>query len=411
MAEPTNTPMPTAPPTPRSASPAPPLPTSAPQSLASSPTTTRTPQWPHSHSQAHSRAGSLTVPTLASGPKPIVLHIGDPVKYNPETYAEFSALFEVVRPSAEERARPAFIAALRARKWGDFAAIFRPFWGSGGEMGNWDAELIELLPDSVRVFASAGAGFDWADVKLLGEKGIIYCNSGLAAAEAVADFAVALIIGTFRALPYCIASATSPGTFAAAHERATALSHNPRGRVLGLVGFGNIGQQIAHRMLAAFGMEITYYDVERKSAAVEAGLRARYCWTLESVLRGADCVVLCAPAGAGQLIDADALRRFKPGARLVNVARGALVDEDALADALEGDRLAGVALDVHPDEPRISERLKKFAGTKALLTCHNAGGTVETHVGFEELCMRNIMAVLSGREAVTPVNLQWLSKA
>ncbi|KAI3316529.1 hypothetical protein HD806DRAFT_424710 [Xylariaceae sp. AK1471] len=408
MAEPTNTPMPTAPPTPRSASPAPPLPTSGPQSVTSSPTTTRTPQWPHAHSQTHSRATSLTVPLHASGPKPIVLHIGDPVKYNPETYAEFSTLFEVVRPSAEERARPGFIAALREKKWGDFAAIFRPFWSTGGEMGNWDAELINLLPGSVRIFASAGAGFDWADVKLFGEKGITYCNSGLAAGEAVADFSVALIIGTFRALPYCISSAASPTSFQAAHEHATALSHNLRGHVLGLVGFGNIGQQIAHRCSAAFNMEITYYDVERKSAAVEAGLHARYCMTLESLIRGADCVVLCAPSGAGRIINADSLRWFKPDARLVNVARGALVDEDALADALEQGRLSGVALDVHADEPRVSERLKKFAGTKALLTCHNAGGTVETHVGFEELCMRNIMAVLSGREAVTPVNLQWL---
>ncbi|KAI0439368.1 hypothetical protein F4803DRAFT_47863 [Xylaria telfairii] len=416
MAEPTNTPMPTAPPTPRSASPAPPLPTTASTtsgSLTSSPTTTRIPQWPphahaHAHSQTHSRATSLTVPVHSPGPKPLVLHIGDPVKYNPDTYAEFSVLFDVVRPSAEERARPAFVAALREKRWGDFAAIFRPFWGTGGEMGNWDAELIDLLPDSVRVFASAGAGFDWADVKLLGEKGIVYCNSGLAAGEAVADFSVALIVGTFRALPYCISSATSPSSFQVAHERATALSHNLRGHVLGLVGFGNIGQQIAHRCSAAFGMEITYYDVERKSGTVEDGLRARFCMTLESLIRGADCVVLCAPSGAGQVINAESLRWFKPGARLVNVARGALVDEDALADALERDGLSSVALDVHADEPRVSERLLKFAGTKALLTCHNAGGTVETHVGFEELCMRNIMAVLSGREAVTPTNLQWL---
>jgi len=80
-------------------------------------------------------------------------------------------MFEVVRPKAEERERREFIAALRDRRWGDFSAIFRPFWGTGGEMGDWDAELINLLPDSVRVFASAGAGFDWADVKLLGEKG------------------------------------------------------------------------------------------------------------------------------------------------------------------------------------------------------------------------------------------------
>lgn len=170
MAEPVNTPMNTAPPT-RSTSPVPPLPTSTPQSLASSPTTTRTPQWPATAAAAHSRATSLTVPVYAGGPKPVVLHIGDPVKYNPETYAEFSAHFDIVRPSAEERVRPEFIAALKEKRWGSFAAISRPFWSTGGEMGDWDAELIDLLPDSVRVFASAGAGFEWADVELLGRKG------------------------------------------------------------------------------------------------------------------------------------------------------------------------------------------------------------------------------------------------
>ncbi|KAI1818157.1 hypothetical protein GGS20DRAFT_392707 [Poronia punctata] len=402
MAEPTNTPMPTAPPTPRSASPAPPLPTSGPQSLSSSPTTTRIPLWPHS------RATSLTVPVLASGPKPVVLHLGDPVQYNQATFSEFSSMFKIVRPSAEERTRPAFLAALRERKWGDFAAIFRPFWDTGGEMGRWDAELISLLPDGVRILAGAGSGHDWVDVKLLGQKGILHCDSGLAAGEAVADFAVALIIGTFRALPYCLSSATKPTSFQVAHERAAALSHNLRGHVLGVVGFGNIGQQVAHRCSAAFGMQITYYDVDRKSAAVETGLHARYCMTLQSLIRGADCVVLCVPGSAGTIINSDSLRWFKPGARLVNVASGVLVDEDALADALDQDRLGGVALDVHTDEPHIFERLKEFTDTKVLLTCHNAGGTVETHVGYEELCMRNIMAVLSGRDAVTPTNTEWL---
>ena len=91
--------------------------------------------------------------------------------YNPETYAEFSTEFEVIRPSTAERERSEFIRALKERRWGDFSAIFRPFWGTGGEMGQWDTELIDLLPDTVKVFASAGAGFDWADTKLLGEKG------------------------------------------------------------------------------------------------------------------------------------------------------------------------------------------------------------------------------------------------
>jgi hypothetical protein len=112
-----------------------------------------------------------TSPSDITPRRPIVLHIGDPIQYNPDTYEEFSQTFEVIRPSTAERERSEFIQALTERRWGDFSAIFRPFWGTGGEMGKWDAELIDLLPDSVKVFASAGAGFDWADTKLLGEKG------------------------------------------------------------------------------------------------------------------------------------------------------------------------------------------------------------------------------------------------
>lgn len=117
-------------------------------------------------------AEPANTPVASSTPqRPVVLHIGDAVEYNPSTYAEFSAAFDVIRPTADERARPAFMAALRERRWGDFAAIFRPHWGSGGEMGKWDRELVDVLPPSVRVFASAGAGFDWADTELLGERG------------------------------------------------------------------------------------------------------------------------------------------------------------------------------------------------------------------------------------------------
>lgn len=159
MAEPTNTPMPGSTPvpggTPRSGSPVhPPIP-----SLTPNGTTVVVPSGLPAAAQAQ------------HAPKKVVLHIGDPIKYNPETYAEFSSAFHVIRPGAAERERTAFIKALRERRWGDFHAVFRPFWGSGGEMGRWDAELIGLLPDSVEVFASAGAGFDWADTKLLGEKG------------------------------------------------------------------------------------------------------------------------------------------------------------------------------------------------------------------------------------------------
>ncbi|PKS05290.1 hypothetical protein jhhlp_008662 [Lomentospora prolificans] len=395
MADPTNTPMPPSTPvpasTPRSSSPAPPLPDLVANGI-----------------------GSVAVPAPVSSPsstlrKPRVLHIGDPIKYNFETYASFAARCEIVRPSTPERARPEFIKALKEERWGNFDAIFRPFWGTGGEMGQWDAELITLLPPSVKVFASAGAGFDWADTKLLGSRGIIYCNSGLAAAEAVADFGVAMIISTFRHLPWCITASGDGVAFKDCHARATGVSHNLRGHVLGIIGLGNIGQQLAVRLRHGFAMEIHYHDVVRKPVSLEKTFDATFHDTLESLIRASDCIVLCTPSGS-KVITHDSLKWFKKGARFVNVARGSLVDEDALADALEDGTISTVALDVHASEPHVHPRLLKFAGERAMLTCHNAGGTVETHRGFEELSMRNIMAVLAGSEAITPVNMHYLSK-
>ncbi|KAK8029638.1 D-isomer specific 2-hydroxyacid dehydrogenase [Apiospora rasikravindrae] len=371
MAEPANTPMPPSTPisaTPRSASPAqsaPPLPgplPPIPPFLASSSGPVPTIRHPH-----HSASSSVDSTTK----RPVVLHIGDPIQYNPATYAALSASFTVIRPTAAERARPQFLNALRERRWGDFDAVLRPFWGTGGEMGRWDHELVTLLPPSVRVFASAGAGFDWADVELLGARGIVYCNGGLAAAEAVADFAVALVIGTFRALPYSLASSRDPRRFGRCHDDATPRSRNLRSQTLGLVGLGNIGQQLALKCTLAFGMAVLYHDVERKPAALESKLGVRFCASLETLIRASDCV-------------------------------------EALADALEDGRLAAAALDVHADEPRVHPRLAALADDRVLLTCHNAGGTVETHVGFEELAMRNVMAVLGGGAPITPVNLQYL---
>lgn len=88
-------------------------------------------------------------------------------------YAALSTQCEIIRPSIDERQRPEFLKALKGRRWGDFHAICRPAWGSGGEMGDWDAELVGLLPETVKVFAAAGAGFEWVDTKLLGERGKI----------------------------------------------------------------------------------------------------------------------------------------------------------------------------------------------------------------------------------------------
>lgn len=339
-------------------------------------------------------------------PKPIVLHLGDPIEFNKDLYKELESRFTIIRPSLEERQRPAFLSALRTQKWGAFSAVFRPFWNTGGEMGRWDSQLVPLLPDSLVIYASAGAGYDWADVDLFAERRILYCNGASASSEAVADMAIYHILSVFRNLQWSNMAARTGDAeqFLDAHRNQPVGAHNPKGHTLGVVGLGNIGYKIALKAYRAFDMKIIYSDLCRKTAEQEATLGcAQHIEDLDTLLGMSDCVVIATPGTGGkQLLDAARISKMKKGSRLVNIARGTLVDEEALADALDSKHLYAVGLDVHGDEPRVNPRLAM--SRNATLTCHNAGGAFETTSGFEELSMRNVLAVLSGDAPLTPVN-------
>ncbi|KAK1535746.1 hypothetical protein CPAR01_09288 [Colletotrichum paranaense] len=344
---------------------------------------------------------------MPSAIKPIVLHIGDPIQYNPERYRALEEIATIIRPTIEERQRDAFLKALKEQQWGNFSAILRPFWNSGGEMGRWDKELISLLPSSVKVFASAGAGYDWADVGILAGKGILYCNGASASSEAVADMALYHIISVFRNMQWTNTAARSGNAdqFLDAHRHNSETAHNPAGHTLGIIGLGNIGYRIAQKAFAAFGMEIAYVDPILKQAEQEATVKAVRYPDLDSMLAVADCVVISAPGdaeGGKTLMDASRLAKMKEGSRLVNVGRGNLVDEEALADALESGHLFAAGLDVHSNEPHINKRLISMRDVS--LTCHTAGGAVETRIGFEDLAIRNVIEVLLGKEPLTAVN-------
>lgn len=220
-----------------------------------------------------------------------------------------------------------------------------------------------------------------------------------------------MIISTFRHLPWCISAATSPPQFSHCHEAATTESRLLRTHTLGLIGLGNIGRQLARRCHHGFGMRIHYFDVEQIPADIAAEIKATAHDSLESLLGAVDCIVLCTPASKGTIVNASTLRHFRAGARFVNVARGSLVDEDALCQALQEGHISAAALDVHASEPNVHLGLAKIAREegRVMLTCHNAGGTLETHQGFEELSMRNVMAVLGGEQPITPVNLRYLA--
>lgn len=187
-----------------------------------------------------------------------------------------------------------------------------------------------------------------------------------------------------------------------------AVTHNPNGSVLGIVGLGRIGYRIAQKA-RVFEMQVCCYDVaglEERAKEVNAS----WCRSLKELLDKSDCVVLATPFNGEVLLSDSEFAWFKPGARLVNVARGKLVDEDALVRALDEGMLSAAGLDVHASEPNVNRELARRGNV--MMLSHTAGASVESHIGFERIGMENILGWLErGLDGlVSPVNLQWLRK-
>lgn len=220
------------------------------------------------------------------------------------------------------------------------------------------------------------------------------------------------ILSVFRNIQWSNMAARSLDSekFTDAHRNAPVGAHNPSGHTLGVVGLGNIGYRIARKAHAAFDMKIVYYDLFAKTPEQEAAIGgAKRFEKLEDMLAVSDCVVLATPGSGGKILNRESIPKIKKGGRVVNIARGNLIDEEALADALESGHIYAVGLDVHEQEPVVSPRLAK--NVKASLTSHTAGGAFETTSGFEELSMRNVIAVLGGEQPLTPVNKHMMKKA
>jgi phosphoglycerate dehydrogenase-like enzyme len=169
-----------------------------------------------------------------------------------------------------------------------------------------------------------------------------------------------------------------------------------RGKQLGLVGVGRIGRAVAARA-PAFGMRVAYTEV------FETVLDGAEAMSFDRLLNTSDIVSLHVPLTpeTRHLIDKRALARMKRSAFLVNTARGPVVDEEALAWALQQHLIAGAALDVFEREPAVHPDL--LALENVLLVPHLASGTTETRTAMADLAAENVLAVLAGRPALTPV--------
>ena len=248
----------------------------------------------------------------------------------------------------------------------------------------------------LQVIGRAGVGIDSIDVEAATRRGIVVVNAPTGNAVAAAEHAIAMLLALARHVPAADA-AVRRGEW----ERRRFLGIELRGKTLGLIGLGRIGSEVARRALG-LAMEVVACDpFVSASVAAQFGVRLL---TLDELLAVADFVSLHSPLTetTRNLVGRTQLAGMKPGACIVNCARGGLIDEEALLDALDAGNIAGAALDVFAQEPPVSPRL--LGHPKLVLTPHLGGSTVEAQVSVALDVARQVLAVLDGRLAEHAVN-------
>ncbi len=228
--------------------------------------------------------------------------------------------------------------------------------------------LIDAAP-KLRAIARAGTGVDNVDVPAASARGIVVMNAPGANSVSVAELAMALVLALARHIPGAD-QAMKQGKW----EKKKFLGEEVRDKVLGLVGLGRIGQEVARRA-SAFGMRIVAHDPfvsEQTAAHLDVTLV-----DLDDLFSRADFVSLHMPSTdhTRRLVNAERLAKAKKGIRIVNTARGDLIDEKALADAIESGHVGGAALDVFETEPTVDQRLQKLP--QVVATPHIAASTRE----------------------------------
>ncbi len=250
-----------------------------------------------------------------------------------------------------------------------------------------DAEMIAAAGEHLRLIASFGAGTEHIDLAAAAKHKILVTNTPGVFTDDTADIAMAGIIGVPRRI--------REGTGLVRSGQWTGwapsglLGRKIGGKVLGIVGMGRIGQAVAHRA-RAFGLEVAYTNRKRLPEAVETMLNVRFVEDVDTLVAEADILSLHCPLTeeTHSLLDARRIGLMKPGASIINTARGELIDQEALIAALEEGRLVGAGLDVYPDEPHVDRRLIDHPNVMTLP--HIGSATAEGREASGEKIIANI---------------------
>jgi glyoxylate reductase len=253
------------------------------------------------------------------------------------------------------------------------------------------ADVMDAAPD-LKVIANLAVGYNNIDLPAARARGIVVTNTPDVLTEATADMTWALMMDITRRVSEGDRLIRRDGWKGWTFE--FMLGMELRGKQLGIVGYGRIGQAVAARA-PAFGLRVVYAN-PRPVPGGEA-------MPIDRLLATSDIVSLHCPLTpeTRHLIDQAALARMKRSAYLINTSRGPVVDEAALAWALKERMISGAALDVYEDEPKVHPELVKLENV--VLVPHLGSATTDTRTAMADLAARNAIAVLGGHPAVTPV--------
>lgn len=256
-----------------------------------------------------------------------------------------------------------------------------------------DAEILTVPNARVRLIANFGAGVDHIDLTAAKAAGVPVTNTPDVLTDATADLAILLMMMTSRR--------ASEGERELREGRWSGwrpthlVGQSLAGKVLGLVGFGRIGQATAARAVK-LGMTIAYHSRRRVAPEIEVQTGARYIASLAALAREADVLSLHCQGGAEtrHLIDRAFLQRMKPTAILINTARGSIINEADLAESLAGGTLWAAGLDVFEREPAITKALLVLPNV--VLLPHMGSAVAETRIAMGMRAAANINRFVAG---------------
>lgn len=268
-------------------------------------------------------------------------------------------------------------------------------------------EVIKALPN-LKLIQTAGAGYDKIDIQAAAKAGIPVANTPGLNTEAVAELALAAIINLRRGLIFADRE-IKRGKYQEGREKLLERGMSEiRGSRWGIIGLGRIGAKLAEAG-KVFGAKVSYYSRSRRTADEEKQLGVNFC-SFEEILTTSDVVIVCIALTdeTRGLIGAGEMKMMKPGAILINAARGGIVDDTALAEALAEGHLGGAGIDTFENEPlpadhpllNLPEEVQNFT----FLTQHLGGVTTQALNRMLDYALANCIRVLGGEKPVAVVN-------